>query len=176
MKAKKEDSTLKHNRGQALVETAITLPIILFMLMGMVEIVFIGRAYLALLEASVVGARLGTKGEFYFDDNDIYTLTSEVLDRGGYVSDDLVDILIVRADLVDGIVVKDYRVASLKGSGMTPKTTSQVLLDNMVPGDPTIGIVAVEIIFNHHLLFGYGGIVPDPFVLRALTLQPVHPE
>lgn len=47
-------------RGQSLVELAFSVPILLIMLMGLVEVGWFTNSYLILLESSRVGARFGT--------------------------------------------------------------------------------------------------------------------
>ena len=53
----------RDDRGQALVELALVLTILLTLLLGTVEIGRIGHAYLVVLHASREGARLGALGQ-----------------------------------------------------------------------------------------------------------------
>ena len=52
----------RNDRGQALVELALVLTVLLTLLLGMVEMGRIGHAYLTVLHASREGARLGALG------------------------------------------------------------------------------------------------------------------
>jgi Flp pilus assembly protein TadG len=52
----------KNQRGQAIVEMALILPLLLMMLMGMVEMGRIGNAYLTATHAARHGARYGAVG------------------------------------------------------------------------------------------------------------------
>ncbi len=53
---------LKSQRGQAIVEMALVLPLLLMLLMGMVEVGRIGNAYLTATHAARHGARYGAIG------------------------------------------------------------------------------------------------------------------
>ncbi|HAA38201.1 MAG TPA: pilus assembly protein TadG [Firmicutes bacterium] len=53
---------LKNHRGQAVVEAAVVLPIILLLLLGMVEVGRICNAYLLVTQAARQGARYGAVG------------------------------------------------------------------------------------------------------------------
>ena len=58
----------RNDRGQALVELALVLTILLTLLLGTMEMGRIGHAYLTVLHASREGARLGALGQ---EDKDI---------------------------------------------------------------------------------------------------------
>lgn len=169
----KELPTSKSQRGQSAVEMAFALPFLLFLLIGAIEVTFAGRTYLALLEASVVGSRLGSSGETYYDDSDIFLLTTQVLSQEGYDSSGLVDIFVVRADLVDGDTIENYRVTNMLGSGRETNITDTLLLSRINSGDPDISVVCVEVLYDHGFPYGYSGVIPYPLVLRAYTIQNV---
>lgn len=59
---------LKNQKGQAIVESAIVLPIILLLLLGMVEVGRVCNAYLVVTHAARHGARYGAVGA---DDTEI---------------------------------------------------------------------------------------------------------
>lgn len=52
----------KSERGQALVETALVLPVLLLLIMGMVELGRLGNAYLVVTHAARHGVRFGATG------------------------------------------------------------------------------------------------------------------
>lgn len=60
--------------GQALVELALAISVLLFLLLGIMEFARIGHAYLVVLHASREGARLAALG---WDDNAILTRVKE---------------------------------------------------------------------------------------------------
>jgi hypothetical protein len=161
----------KSQRGQSLMEMAVALPFLLFLLIGMTEVAFAGRTYLALLEASVVGSRLGSSGETYYDDNDIFLLTTQVLSQEGYDSSGLIDIFVVRADLVGGETVENYQVTKMLGSERATKLTEALLLSRLDTGDPDVSVVGVEVLYDHNFSPNYSGVIPYPLVLRAYTIQ-----
>ena len=153
------------------MEMAFALPFLLFLLIGVVEVVFAGRTYLALLESSVVGSRLGSAGTTYYDDNDIYLLTTQVLSQEGYDSSGLVDLFVVRADLVGGDTIENYQVTNMLGSGRSTKLTEELLLSRINSGDPDVSVVGVEVLYDHNFSPNYSGVIPYPLVLRAYTIQ-----
>lgn len=53
---------IKSERGQAMVETALIMPLLILMLMGMVEMGRLGNAYLTVTHAARHGARYGAVG------------------------------------------------------------------------------------------------------------------
>jgi len=169
----KRFTATKSKRGQSIVELAITIPFILMLIIGATEVVLAGRTYLALLEASVVSSRLASAGEVFYDNNEILTLTNQVLSQEGLAPNGLIDVIITRADLVDGTSVQNYQVANMLGSGQPSQISQAFLLDRINPGDPSVRVIGVEIVFNHHLLLKGARFLPDPLVLRALTLNAV---
>ena len=62
-----------------MVELALTLPLLIGLLAAVVEGAFFYRTYLALLEASREGARLGARGSADWDDDEISTLVEQDL-------------------------------------------------------------------------------------------------
>jgi len=52
----------RSERGQSLVELALTLPVLLLLLVGLVEVGNALNAYLTVVDAGRDGARLGSKG------------------------------------------------------------------------------------------------------------------
>lgn len=62
------------SRGQALVETALVLPLLLLLLWGVVEFGRIGHAYLSITHAAREGARAGAVGA---TDEDIEAIIEE---------------------------------------------------------------------------------------------------
>lgn len=53
---------IKSERGQAIVETALIMPLLILMLMGMVEMGRVSNAYLTVTHAARHGARFGAVG------------------------------------------------------------------------------------------------------------------
>lgn len=155
------------SRGQSLAELAITLPFMIVLLVGLVQVALVARNYLVLLEATREGARLGARGSAYFDDTELQTLVEQDLSREGYsTANGLIDIIIVRADVGPGAVVNSYTATGMLGSGRPPLLTQATLLDRLDAGDPHGRLVAVEIIHDHRSVF-----LPDPLTLHAYSIM-----
>jgi Flp pilus assembly protein TadG len=163
-------------RGQSLVELALLLPILITLLLGMVEVVNIGRTYLALLDTSYQGAHLGSQGEVRYNNAKIDTLVTQDLTNKGFNDpSNLVDVIITRADLTGGTGITNYSAVSMRSPGTSTVLTSGALTARLQSGDPAGGyLVAVEIVYNYRLLFPWPkikGLLQDPFPLRAYTIQ-----
>jgi hypothetical protein len=140
-------------QGQSIVELSLTLPILILLLIGMVEVVNICRNYLALLGGSYEGAHLGSQGLTRYDNNEIYTLVTQGLAQEGYTDSSLIDVIITRATLVGGTGIQNYQVYNMKGSGRTSIFTPSILAGRLRSGDPSGKIIVVEIVYDHKLLF-----------------------
>ncbi len=163
-------------RGQSLVELALILPILITLLLGMVEVVNIGRTYLAVLDSCYQGAHLGSQGAKRYDNTKINTLvTQDLINKGLNSTSNLVDVIIVRARLTGNQGLTNYIKTSMRLPGTSTALTSAALTDRLQTGDPSGGyLVAVEIVYNYKLLFPWPkitGLLQDPFTLRAYTIQ-----
>ena len=170
-------SKVRRERGQSMVELALTLPLLVVLLVGLVEVAFIGRTYLVLLEGTREGARLGARGAAIFSNDSILTLVEQDLSREGYASDALMDVFIVRAVVGPGQVVSDYEATSMRGSGRSPYLSQALLTSRLKADDPRGRLVGVEIHFDHEPLLGFPGIsdiLPDPLALRPYSLMRVQ--
>ena len=87
-------------RGQSLVELALTLPVILFLIVGVVEVGNALNAYLTLVDGARDGARLGSKGAA--SDDDIKNLVVTEMDRLPNDVDPAGDITVQRSVGVPG--------------------------------------------------------------------------
>ena len=161
-------------RGQSLVELALILPFLITLLLGMVEVVNIGRTYLALLDTTYQGAHLGSQGITRYDNNKINTLVTQDLTNKGLNTSNLIDVIIIRADLPGGAVIEDLTAGHMRSPGRASKLTAAVLAGRLNGSDPSGKLVAVEIVYDYKLLFPWpnlAGILPDPFPLVTYTIQ-----
>jgi len=161
-------------RGQSLVEMALVLPVLIMLLLGMVEVVNIGRTYLALLDSSYQGAHLGSQGIARYNNTKIDTLVTQDLINKGYNTSNLIDVNIIRADLTGGTGLQNYNAAHMRIPGQATVLTSSELVNRLRSGDLDGKLIAVEIDYNYRLLFPWPklmGLLPDPFPLRAYTIQ-----
>jgi hypothetical protein len=133
----------------------------------MVEVVNIGRTYLALLDSSYQGAHLGSQGAGRFDNNEINTLvTDDLTNKGLNNTSNLVDVIIVGAKLTGNQGFTNYSKTSMRSPGTSATLTSSALSGRLKSGDPAGGyLVAVEMVYNYHLLFPWPqikGLLPTP--------------
>lgn len=187
------------SKAQSLVEFAITLPILLILLSGVVEFGFALNYYLSLIDATREAAR-------FFSDQDPFTR-----DANGAISGDNAAFYanaaaMVRASLdpqvvdpsfqgrrivldptMDDVIVQVYSssggaVTSHPSTGpyrmyanFSPIFTTQAIQERLTAGAPNAGILVVEVHYNYHQVLALPWItmfVPDPMVLRAYTIMP----
>jgi hypothetical protein len=150
------------------------LPVLIMLLLGMVEVVNIGRTYLALLDTSYQGAHLGSQGVSRYDNTTINTLVTQDLTNKGYNTSALIDVIITRANLVGGTGLQNYTVVHMKSPGRATVITSALLISRLRGGDPAGRLIVVEIVYDYTLLFPWpnlAGVFPNPFPLVAYTIQ-----
>jgi Flp pilus assembly protein TadG len=165
----------RRDRGQSLVELALVLPLLVVLLVGLVEVVFYARTYLAILEASREGARIGARGAANFDNSEIQTLVEQDLSRQGIdPATGLVDVIIVRADVGPGTVINSYAAVSMRGSGQPVYLSQSRVLQRLQAGDPQSRFVAIELYYDHHPVLGLplvSAIFPDPMPLHTYSIM-----
>lgn len=169
-------SNMKKQHGQSMIETALLAPILLLLFSGMIEIVFIARSYLVILDSSYQGAHLGSQGWERFEDPVIKDLVVQDLMSGGYLTN-LKDIIITRYSwngttqtLTLDRAVYHYNTSSPRDSIFKDTTT----LKSRLSGRPTTRLIIVEVVYDHPLLFNFfyiKGLIPNPFPLGAYTIQ-----
>jgi len=176
MLAPKEDALVhRRDRGQSLVEMALVLPLLVVLLAGLVEVVFYARTYLAILEATREGARIGARGVASYDNSEIDTLVEQDLSRQGIdTTTGLVEVIIVRADVGPGRVVNTYDAVRMHGSSQPVYLTRSIIVQRLQAGDPHARLVAVEVYCNHRPVLGVplvSAIFRDPMLLRAYSIM-----
>jgi hypothetical protein len=170
----RRQSNLKAQRGQSMIETAFLFPIMLLLFAGMIEIVFIVRSYLVILDSSYQGAHLGSQGWERFQDPVIKDLVLQDLTPGGYTTN-LKDIIITRASW-DGTTITLDRPVYHYGPAIPnySKFSDLSILAGRLSGRPATRLIVVEVVYNHPLLFNFSftrGLIPNPFPLNAYTIQ-----
>jgi Flp pilus assembly protein TadG len=164
---------IKGQHGQSMIETALMFPILLVLFAGMLEIVFIARSYLVILDSSYQGAHLGSQGLALFDDNEIYSLVTQNL-APRYNNSNLIDVIITRATLNGGTSLTITEVKHMKGSSRPSILSQAVLSGRLRAGDLSGRLVAVEVVYDHPLLFDFPivwDLFQNPFPLVAYTIQ-----
>lgn len=92
-------------RGQSLVETAMLLPALLIIIIGIVEVADAFNAYVTLVDSARDGARLGSKGLASDDDIENLIITETGRLRDPVAAGDI-DVDHVQVDGVDAISVE----------------------------------------------------------------------
>ena len=195
-KAKQKIASLPHkSKAQSLAEFAITLPILLLLLSGVVEFGFALNYYLSLLDATRESAR------YYSNDNPFNVDSSDRMDFYANTA------ALARANLdpylanpsyqgrrifldpaADDIIVTVYAksetgVLSYPASGVyhmynnsTSMFTSELIQSRFESGSPNAGVLVVEVDYNYHQVMKLPWLapfVPDPILLRAYTIMPL---
>ncbi|MBL8050478.1 MAG: pilus assembly protein [Anaerolineales bacterium] len=185
----------RKTKAQSLVEFAITLPIVLLLLSGVVEFGFALNYYLSVLDASRQAARWGSNLDpFNTNGTDNYTFYSNVAAEARYnldprvvnpsyegrriVLDPAIDDVVVTVFSVNGTTVTRYPTAGsyrLYGN-VTPIFNATTIANNLVTGAPNAGVLVVEVHHNYHQVLKLPWItpfVPDPMYLRAYSIMPL---
>jgi len=176
LSAGKEDARIRtRSRGQSLVELALVLPLLVLLLGGLVETVFYVRNYLALLEASREGARIGARGSASYDNSEIDALVQQDLSRQGIdTTTGLVDVIIVRAEVGPGEAVTNYSAVRMHDSSQPVYLTQSKLHERLQAGDPKARLVAVELYYNHQPILGLplvSAIFPNPMLVHTYSIM-----
>jgi hypothetical protein len=169
----RKQSNIRAQRGQSMIETALLFPILLLLFAGMIEVVFICRSYLVILNSSYQGAHLGSQGIALFDDQEIYTLVQQDLSPG-YNTSSLIDVIITRGTLNGGTSLTITSVNHMKGSTRPSILTPAILISRLKSSDLSGRLIAVEVVYDHPLLFNFSftrSLIPNPFPLVAYTIQ-----
>lgn len=187
--------SLHKTKAQSLVEFAITLPIIIILLSGVVEFGFALNFYLSLLDASRQAARWGSNLDpFNTNGTDNYTFYSNVAAEARYnldpsvlnpsyegrsiTLDPNIDDVVVSVFSVDGTTVTRYPTAGSYHlfNNVSPIFDETRITDNLVTGAPNSGVLVVEVHHNYHQVLNLPWLtpfVPDPMYLRAYSIMPL---
>jgi len=160
-------------RGQSMIETALLLPILLLLFAGMIEVVFVCRTYLVLLDSSYQGAHIAVQGKALFDDTEVYTLVRQDL-QPYYDNTNLIDVIITRGTFNGGTSVTISSVSHMKGTTRPSTLTPAVISSRLRSGDLYSRFIVVEVLYDQPLLFNFfyiRGVIPNPFPLVAYTVQ-----
>jgi len=137
---KKPGCRRRHERGQALVEFALTAPILVLLLLGLVELGNGMNSYLTVLASARDGARLGAQGAA--TDDDIRTLVGKETER----------------------------LPNTVPSACTPGSAGICVTRTAPLGIET---VEVEVCYDHPLIVGLAGLIPDPLPMCSQTTMRV---
>ncbi|OQY87903.1 MAG: hypothetical protein B6D38_11525 [Anaerolineae bacterium UTCFX1] len=182
-------------KAQSLVEFAITLPILLLFLSGVVEFGFALNYYLSLLDATRESARFFSNGSPFKDDNsddmdfysaaaamtraalDPFVVDSSYVGRRIPLDPNTDDIVITVYSRSSGAAVAHpsggvYRMYGHATSLFTPARIQAAFGED----SPNAGILVVEVHYNYHQVMKLPWLapfLPDPLMLRAYTIMPL---
>lgn len=182
----------KKTRAQSLVEFAISLPIILILLTGVVEFGFALNFYLSLLDASREAARFYSDQDPFnadLSDRDAFYSGAAAMVRASLdptvndpsyqgrriVLDPAADDVIVTVYSVSGASVTQYPDAGPYHlyNNQTVMFSTQEVTRRLVSGAPNAGILVVEVHYTYHHVLRLPWLKPlDPMTLRAYTVMP----
>lgn len=190
-------SSSRKTKAQSLVEFAISLPILLLLLSGVVEFGFAMNYYLSLIDATREAARFYSNEDPFTtsgtDNISFYAntvamvranLDPQVINpsyQGRRIPlDPLLDDVIVTAYATSGgHVVNRYPAAGpyhLYGNANPIFATNAEIENKLVSGAPNAGLLLVEVHYNYHQVLRLPWLlafVPDPIVLRTYTIMPL---
>ena len=179
-----------NSRGQSLVELALVLALLLFMVVAIIEYGFMLNSYLNILDAGREAARQSSLGNpfmtdgsgnvdpaFYTDvaamvDNFLLPLT---LDSASTSNDDI----LVSFFSIDNGVVYRYPSANTAwsrfGKHVTqlPDSSINALLN---PSAPNTGILLIEIYYNYNQVLNlpiFSNVIPNPIPLYTYSVMPL---
>ena len=179
-------------KAQSLVEFAITLPVVLMLLSGVVEFGFALNYYLSVLDASRQAARWGSNLDPFNSNgttnNTFYTsiageawynldplVVNPSYEGRRVVLDPAIDDVVVSVFRVNGTTVTLVHTHRLYGN-VAPVFDTTTITNNLVSGAPNAGILVVEVHHNYHQVLKLPWIelfVPDPMYLRAYSIMPL---
>ena len=194
--AKQKVANLPHkSKAQSLVEFAITLPILLLLLSGVVEFGFALNYYLSLLDATREAARYYSNADPFnadsSDNMDFYANTAALAraNLDPYLANPSYQGRRIFLDpSADDVIVTVYaksetEVLSYPTSGVyhmynnsTSMFTSELIQSRFENGSPNAGILLVEVDYNYHQVMKLPWLapfVPDPILLKAYTIMPL---
>jgi hypothetical protein len=182
----------RDQRGQSLVETALIAPVLLLVLVGLVEIGMLGNNYLTVLDAGREGARFAASGDPAFRDlnTDCGTTLDYYIQIACLVDQSIApltldsqndDVVVSVFSVADGQVVARLPAeAGENGWSRYGNHTSEFLSSDiqaqMRPGDPSTGLVLVEVFYSHHQILAIPfltAFIPDPITIQPYTMMPV---
>ena len=159
-------------RGQALVELAITAPVLLTMLLGICELGNAYNAHLSLVAAAREGARLAARGGVYTDDamRQVIVLHAGSLDLAG---DGSIVVTWIKSD-AGGFT--SYTTRTLLGTASSKFSAAELaaLQQAATGSDPAYlgkeGIAVVEVFYNYRTLTNLLG---RTFPMYSYTIMPI---
>ena len=182
-------------KAQSLTEFAISLPILLLLLSGVVEFGFALNYYLSILDATRESARYYSNTTPFNEDDsdnmdfyanaaalaranlDPYLADPSYQGRRIFLDPAIDDVIVTvyarsEAGIVRYPVSGEYHMYNNQSSLFTPEEIDNLFESN----SPNAGILLVEVHYNYHQVMKLPWLapfVPDPILLRAYTIMPL---
>ncbi len=196
-KINKKTTRLRKSKAQSLVEFAITLPILLMLLGGVVEFGFALNYYLSLIDATREAARFYSNenpfvGAYGTADNMSFYANTASMVRANLdpwvVNPSYQGRRIILDPAMDDVIITAYgtsngNVTRFPSSGsyrlynnQSPVFSNTAIQSQLVSGAPNAGLLLVEVHYNYHQVLRLPWLlvfVPDPFIMRAYTIMPL---
>jgi hypothetical protein len=191
MKPKHREDTRRKSRGQSLVELAIVLAVLMFMLVGIVEYGFLLNRYLNLVDATREAARFGANINPFLSD---YTVDPDFFDRAppdmgiaDLVEDFLKpvvlnpsagdDIVISFFGVTDGNVVRFPDADGWSRNGTQVSKFSDTEIESRLdPSAPATGILLIEVFYHYPQTLNlpvFSNLVPNPIPVYTFAIMPL---
>jgi hypothetical protein len=171
----------KHQRGQSLVEVALTMPLLLLLLLLAVEVAHGFHSFNILVAASREGGRLGSRGETIFDDTELATIVQNSTSDLGFFEDGRGRAVIIRVSVNDAGEIDEYdckvatSVYSISDCGPSDTEFSQgdlqALLSASSPPAATDKFIVVELFYDHPLLL-LNSVIENPLPMHTYAIMP----
>lgn len=174
----------RSSRGQSLVELAIVLMLLLFMVVAIVEYGFLLNQYLDVLDAGRETARQASLGDPFDEDGNLdmgfFTDISTLLD-------DFLDPIVLDPEM-DDVVISFFSVANadavrfpdVDGWSRNSISVSQFstadIEARLNAGAPASGVLLVEIFYHYWQVLNlpvFSNIIPDPIPLYTYAIMPL---
>jgi len=172
--------TRRWDKGQSVVELALTLPVLLIIMVGLVELGSILFSQMTVTNAAREGARFGVAGA---TDNDIMQVTQNALTTILNYDDTNVNLYVMRGKTgadgrfdtsTDDIHADSYWYVRQMISGTTAtQPVSPTLIESSLGYSPDVEVLIVQVFYDHQALLGlpFVEFLADKIMLSSYTLM-----
>jgi len=175
-------------KGQSLVELALTLPLLLLLLSGLIEFGFMLNYYLSLVDGSCEVARLFSNfdpiadNSFYASAVDQVRVVLEPQDENdtsrkiNFKNDsDHPDDIIISVYSISGGTATLLDTQYHWSNNQASRLDATEVTSRLVGSAPDTGVLTVEIFYNYDQVLNLPWLeaLPDPFLLYAYTVMPL---
>jgi hypothetical protein len=174
----------KTSRGQSLVELAIVLALLMFMVIAIVEYGFLLNQYLNILDAGREATRQSSLGDPFFDDGTIdenfYLDIAAMVDNFLLpleLDPNLDDVVISFFSVTNGTVVRFPDGDGWSRNNISNSNFSSSDIEaRLNTGAPATGVLLVEIFYNYWQTLNlpiFSNVIPNPIPLYNYSVMPL---